>query len=276
VNASSTNKTVMNNIITVGGTAPRDTNKNLYPAASTALGQSAIFANAPVTATLLADVHKFASVVNLTTVYLTDGYAAVVQPGQYLRFNRNDAGHTVTAATRTVYQGNWRTKIDFSPAVDSVWISEPIEVWKDTADFTIDYHLFSGSIAVDSGADISGLVPAGVFTAYDLAADIEGNTRPYGSAVDIGPYEWQPVGMADRTAARPVCKIVVPAVWRDLAWLRELKHPAALYDAKGMLVCAKLTGGRALAGRYPADGVHFLVLAGEWGVYRVVFVGTSR
>jgi len=44
---------------------------------------------------------------------------------------------------------------------------------------TDDFHLSDGSPAIDNG------------TNEELAYDLDGNSRPYGNAYDIGAYEWQ-------------------------------------------------------------------------------------
>ena len=51
------------------------------------------------------------------------------------------------------------------------------------ADGTGDYHLVSGSPCIDAGTSLGA-----------PATDIEGVSRPQGAGVDIGPYEWVPLG----------------------------------------------------------------------------------
>jgi hypothetical protein len=46
-----------------------------------------------------------------------------------------------------------------------------------------DYHILAGSPAVNAGTDLTGTFP-------DLAADFDGDPRPYGCVVDIGADEF--------------------------------------------------------------------------------------
>lgn len=61
--------------------------------------------------------------------------------------------------------------------------ANPMFVKYDAIGITGDYHLLSGSPAIDTGA--STMAPTD---------DIEGVTRPQGAGWDIGPYEWRPSG----------------------------------------------------------------------------------
>ena len=72
-----------------------------------------------------------------------------------------------------------------------------------------DYHLLSGSPAIDAGMNVA---------AYGVTGDMEGNARPYGSAYDIGAYEFtnQPPPLianagGNQTIALPQNKIVLDA-----------------------------------------------------------------
>ncbi len=52
-----------------------------------------------------------------------------------------------------------------------------------------DYHLAAGSPCIDSGAPM----------AAPMTQDIDGNNRVYGSAIDVGAYEWSGTDPAPRS-----------------------------------------------------------------------------
>jgi hypothetical protein len=99
---------------------------------------------------------------------------------------------------------------------------------------TYDFSLPETSPLRDAGIDVG------------VATDRDGNARPYGSAPDIGPYEWTLIGINDQLPgfSLPGLRIVNPARVRELnQWLQD--HPAfGLYDISGRkLESGKVTGG---------------------------------
>ena len=87
-----------------------------------------------------------------------------------------------------IYKGNWRVKVELSTPIVAVKKDAYVEVWKGNDDFTIDYHLFDGSIAVDKGMDLSGVIPFEKFPLYDFSKDFDDSPRV--GKWDIGPYEY--------------------------------------------------------------------------------------
>jgi parallel beta-helix repeat protein len=188
--SGSLNVNTANNIVIGTGAVPETETMDLYLAAKPATDMSTIFRNSPVIAASLADVHKYDSVEDLTVVYLNDnGYENIIKPGQFLRYDQSTV-HEISNASRVIYKGNWRTRLEFSPAIDMVRDKAYVEVWKSKEDYVIDYRLFNDSIAVDKGMDISELIPADKFPDYDFGKDLAGNPRSSDERWDIGPYEY--------------------------------------------------------------------------------------
>ena len=188
LNDKSTNVNTANNIILGTGDSPKTESMDLYLQAKPATDMSTIFHQAPVVRAPLADVHKFESSTNVSTVYLADeGYENIIEPGHYLRYDQ-DTVHLITTVSRVIYKGNYRTKIELDSPIATVEKEATVEVWKEIDDFSIDYHLFDGSDAVNEGIDISGLLPVDKFPSYDFTKDLDGSPRT--GVWDIGPYEY--------------------------------------------------------------------------------------
>src|SRR5262249_16421572 len=76
-----------------------------------------------------------------------------------------------------------------------------------------DYHLLTTSPAIDKGTSTSA-----------PATDLDGSARPFGSAVDIGCYEWHGAALAP-TAAPPITppsRAADPNGTNDDGWLASL------------------------------------------------------
>lgn len=188
VSEKSTNVNTANNIIIDNGLGPQTENMDLYLKAKPATDMSTLFHKSPIINAPLEDVHKFDSLENVSVIYLADhGYENIIEPGHFLRYDRRSV-HQITEVSRVNYKGNWRTRLVLDTPVAMVMEKAYIEVWKTKDDFTIDYHLFDGSIAVDKGIDISGLIPAEKFPLYDFSKDLDGSPRA--GKWDIGPLEY--------------------------------------------------------------------------------------
>jgi hypothetical protein len=136
-----------------------------------------------------------------------------------------------------------------------------------------DFTPLAASPAINTGTDVSAYWPTGVFPQFDFNRDLPGHARPYGGAMDMGPYEWRPIGIADDLITPRVRRLNVPTLWHDLAWLKSFNRACALYDAQGNVVYTRLGGSVPAMAQNLTDGVYFLTVAGERGVWRVVFVG---
>jgi len=114
-----------------------------------------------------------------------------------------------------------------------------------------DYHLLSGSLAINSGIDAS---------AYGVTTDMDGNRRPLGGAFDIGAYEFPGSGSSSLTTntlatsslnradsvatanGEAATKLTLyPNPARDLvniAWTSRYNGPAtiSLHDATGRMI----------------------------------------
>jgi parallel beta-helix repeat protein len=184
----SINVNTANNIIIATGPSTETESMDLYLSAKPATDMSTLFRNSPVISGSLADVHKYESLTNVSTVYLADnGYESTIKPGYFLRYDQSTV-HQITEVTRVVHKGNWRTQLVLDTPIDTVRENAYVEVWKSKDDFIIDYHLFDGSIAVDRGTDISGLIPVEKFPLYDFSKDFD--RVPRDGMWDIGPYEY--------------------------------------------------------------------------------------
>ena len=170
--SASNNVNTANNIIIGTGTSPETENMDLFLKAKPATDMTTLFYRSPVVSSLLADVNKYDSVTNISTVYLVDeGYENIIAPGYYLRYDQSTV-HQITSVSRVIYKGNWRVKVELSTPIVAVKKDAYVEVWKGNDDFTIDYHLFDGSIAVDKGMDLSGVIPFEKFPLYDFTDSI--------------------------------------------------------------------------------------------------------
>ena len=186
--SASNNVNTANNIIIGTGTSPETENMDLFLKAKPATDMTTLFYRSPVVSSLLADVNKYDSVTNISTVYLVDeGYENIIAPGYYLRYDQSTV-HQITSVSRVIYKGNWRVKVELSTPIVAVKKDAYVEVWKGNDDFTIDYHLFDGSIAVDKGMDLSGVIPFEKFPLYDFSKDFDDSPRV--GKWDIGPYEY--------------------------------------------------------------------------------------
>ncbi len=171
---------------------------NIMPDYGTPLDRSTLFVSSPRMRAEIIDNQKLPSLNNVSKIYLDSTYSTVAKVGDVLRFSFDASSRTVTAVSNGIFAGNFRTAVTFTPAISTI-SDGMVSIWPaGTSNFSEDYHLKSGSIAVDAGADISSYLSSvrSNFPWYNFALDNAGTPRPQGSKWDIGPYEYysgQPV-----------------------------------------------------------------------------------
>ncbi|MEI8012035.1 MAG: dockerin type I domain-containing protein [Candidatus Omnitrophota bacterium] len=187
--SSATTYTVENNIVLQSLTMEGNGTNNLIMQSNPAIDRSLVFANAPRFVTTVADAWKI-SRLNQNTVYILPELGPLVQAGDSLIFDHDGIVRTVISSIVRLWQGNWRTEIIFTPVIPELK-DGGLSLWPNGAvNFVSDFHLKQGSLAVDGGADIASLLPAGVFPQFDFMKDMTGNSRGQGRGWDIGPYEF--------------------------------------------------------------------------------------
>jgi len=160
----------------------------------TAIDMSTVFVNAP---RINASIIQFD---NDSTLAIDDIYHQIAQPGDYIVIDNNPGiARRVVTAARVVENGNLAIRIVFSPALSPATGSS-VAIWKSNTDFTCNYALFSGSRAVEKGANAAASLPSADFPGFDFTKDIDGNSRSVGSAWDIGPYEYSTAVIANQNA----------------------------------------------------------------------------
>lgn len=122
------------------------------------------------------------------SVNLTDK----IFPGDYIILNEDGVFRRVVDIKYENWYGNLNTIISFSPSVNLT--SKRYQIWNTNDNSVVDMHHKEGGIGVDTGVDLMSVLPSfvkeGYFADFNWNQDFDGNSRPFGSAWDIGPYEY--------------------------------------------------------------------------------------
>jgi hypothetical protein len=98
-----------------------------------------------------------------------------------------------------------------------------------------DFRLQSAGPAVDTGADVSALLPRDKFPGYDFDVDFAGHKRVFGARVDIGPYEAEyPPGALDKRPPLPTSRQAATGpAFRRIAGAEPIVIKALQYSGQG-------------------------------------------
>jgi archaellum component FlaG (FlaF/FlaG flagellin family) len=124
------------------------------------------------------------SLVYNNVIYDVEGYGIYINNRASDSYLRRIYHNTVdTSSPNAIYVAGGLTDIRNNIGPSSVNNIPPNNVFfVNTAEGEEDYHLVNGAAPIDAGVDLTDVV----------AADLDGTARPYGSAPDIGAYEYAP------------------------------------------------------------------------------------
>lgn len=131
-----------------------------------------------------------------------------------------DSG-TTASITNCIFQGNKETQITVGDGgTATVNYSDVVPAWAGAGGNNIsagakfvkadDYHLSAGSPCIDKGTSVGA-----------PTKDLDSKSRPYGSRVDMGAYEWRP--LPD-----------LAGVWKSLSLSRDLKKVTVSFMVRNL------------------------------------------